>query len=228
MDYYVLSNLCIILGIVLTLGAQIGVNMAMKKYKAVKNSKKITGFEVARKILDSNGLNDVHVVETEGILSDHYDPSRKVVRLSHDVFHGESVASVAVASHECGHALQDKDNYSFMRFRSFLVPFVNFSSKFGYIAIVIGLIFGLMDLAWVGIALELIILLFQLVTLPVEFDASKRAGVEIKKYNLVTNTEAKGAKSMLRAAAFTYVASVCTNLLQILRLVLIVAGNDRD
>lgn len=228
MDYYVLSNLCIILGIVLTLGAQIGVNMAMKKYKAVKNSKKITGFEVARKILDSNGLNDVHVVETEGILSDHYDPSRKVVRLSHDVFHGESVASVAVASHECGHALQDKDNYSFMRFRSFLVPFVNFSSKFGYIAIVIGLIFGLMDLAWVGIALELIILLFQLITLPVEFDASKRAGVEIKKYNLVTNTEAKGAKSMLRAAAFTYVASVCTNLLQILRLVLIVAGNDRD
>lgn len=228
MDYYVLSNLCIILGIVLTLGAQIGVNMAMKKYKAVKNSKKITGFEVARKILDSNGLNDVHVVETEGILSDHYDPSRKVVRLSHDVFHGESVASVAVASHECGHALQDKDNYSFMRFRSFLVPFVNFSSKFGYIAIVIGLIFGLMDLAWVGIALELIILLFQLVTLPVEFDASKRAGVEIKKYNLVTNTEAKGAKSVLKAAAFTYVASVCTNLLQILRLVLIVAGNDRD
>lgn len=228
MDYYILSNLCIILGIILTLGAQIGINMAMKKYKAIKNSKKITGFEVARKILDSNGLSDVHVVETGGILSDHYDPSRKVVRLSHDVFHGESVASVAVASHECGHALQDKDNYSFMRFRSFLVPFVNFSSKFGYIAIVIGLIFGLMDLAWVGIALELIILLFQLITLPVEFDASKRAGVEIKKYNLVTNTEAKGAKSMLRAAAFTYVASVCTNLLQILRLVLIVAGNDRD
>lgn len=228
MDYYIVSNLCIIVGVLITLAAQLGVNLSIKKYKSVKNTKGLTGFDVARKILDSNGLNDVHVVETGGVLSDHYDPSRKVVRLSHDIFHGESVASIAVASHECGHALQDKDNYSFMRFRSFLIPFVNFSSKFGYIAILIGFIFGLMDLAWVGIALELIILLFQLVTLPVEFDASKRAGIEVKKHNLVTNVEAKGAKSVLKAAAFTYVASVATNLLQILRLVLIIAGSDRD
>lgn len=228
MDYYILGNLCIILGIVITLGAQLGVNMAMKKYKEIKNSKGLTGFDAARKILDSNGLSDVHVVEIGGILSDHYDPSRKVVRLSHDIFHGESVAAVAVASHECGHALQDKDNYVFMRFRSFLVPFVNISSKFGYISIVIGLIFGLIDLAWIGVALELVILLFQLVTLPVEFDASKRAGIEMKKYHFLNSSETSGAKSVLKAAAFTYVASVATNLLQLLRLVLIIAGSDRD
>lgn len=228
MGYYELGIWCILLGVIITIAAQIGVSVSTKKYKAIKNVKGLTGFDVARKILDSNGLNDVHVVEIGGILSDHYDPSRKVVRLSHDIFHGDSVASIAVASHECGHALQDKDNYSFMRFRSFLVPFVNFSSKFGYFAILIGLIFGFTDLAWIGIALELVILLFQLITLPVEFNASKRAGVEIKKYNLVTKEEAKGAKNVLTAAAFTYVASVATNLLQILRLVLIVAGNDRD
>ncbi len=228
MDYYILSDLCILIGIIITIAAQIGVNSAIKKHKRIKNQKGVTGFDVAREILDSNGLPDVHIVETEGILSDHYDPSRKVVRLSHDIFHGDSVASIAVAAHECGHALQDKDNYTFMRFRSFLVPFVNFSSKFGYFAILIGLIFGMTNLAWIGVALELVILLFQLITLPVEFDASKRAGIEIRKYNLATDTEVKGTKKVLKAAALTYVASVATNLLQILRLVLILIGNDRD
>lgn len=228
MDYYIIGDLCIIVGFIITIAAQIGVNGAIKRYKNIQNKKNLTGFDVARKILDENGLNKVHVVETSGVLSDHYDPSRKVVRLSHDIFHGTSISSLAVASHECGHAIQDKENYTFMRIRSFLVPFVNFSSKFGYFAILIGLIFGNMDLAWIGVGLELVILLFQLVTLPVEFDASKRAGIQVRKLNLATEEESYGVKRVLKAAAFTYVASVITNLLQILRLVLIIAGNDRD
>lgn len=228
MDYYLLGNLCIIVGIIITLAAQIGVNVTIKHHKQIKNKKGFTGFDVARKILDQNGLQSVHVVETEGVLSDHYDPSRKVVRLSHDIFHGDSVSALAVAAHECGHAIQDKENYTFMRFRSFLVPFVNLSSRFGYFAILIGLIFGLMDLAWVGIALELVILLFQLVTLPVEINASKRARIQIESLSMADKKEVSGVRKVLTAAAFTYVASLLTNLLQILRLVLIVAGNDRD
>ena len=228
MDYYVLSYLLIFISLIITLGAQAWVSISIKRHKKIDNKNRLTGFDIARKILDSNGLNDVHIVEVSGNLTDHYDPSRKVVRLSHDIFHGQSISSTAVAAHECGHAIQDKENYTFMRFRSFLVPFANISSKFGYIAIVIGLIFGIIDLAWIGIAFELIILLFQLITLPVEFNASKRAKLQIKRLNLATAEENKGIKRVLTAAAFTYVASVATNLLQILRLVIIIMGRNRD
>ena len=142
----------------------------------------MTGFEVARKILDENGLENIHIVEIKGNLTDHYDPSRKVVRLSTEIFNGSSIASTSVAAHECGHAIQDKDNYNFMRIRSKLVPIVNLSSKLGYLAIFIGFIFSLFDLAIFGIVLLLAMLLFELVTLPVEFDASKRAAFLRRMY----------------------------------------------
>ncbi len=226
MDNYLIGEFLLGLGFLISLVAQIYVNSSYKKYKNFQNNKKITGFEVARKILDGNGLKDVYVTEVKGNLTDHYDSSRNVIRLSTDIFHGTSIASASVAAHEVGHAIQNKQGYSFMKFRAMMFPLVRFSSYFGYIAIVIGALFGLMNLIWVGIGFEIVILLFQIVTLPVEFDASKRAKEELAKYDILEKTEINFSDKMLKAAAYTYVASVLTTLLQILRLVL--AFTDRD
>lgn len=227
MDYLFINYGLLFLGMIITVMAQIFVSSSYSKYKKVNNKNGLTGFEVARKILDENGLKDIHIVEIQGNLTDHYDPTRKVVRLSSDIFNGSSIASTSVAAHECGHAIQDKDNYTFMRIRSKMVPFVNLSSKLGYLAITIGIIFSLFDLAIFGIVLLLAILAFQLVTLPVEFDASNRAAEQIKKLKLLDETEKGKSKTMLNAAAFTYVASLVTTLLEILRLFLI-ANSRRD
>lgn len=227
MYYYYYSNYgLILLALIISLGAQALISINYSKYKKIKNKKGITGAEVAREILSKNGLDNVYVVETGGHLSDHYDPKRKTVRLSSDIYNGDTIAAIAVASHECGHALQDKEGYFFLRMRASLVPFVNFSSYAGYLAVVIGIFFSIINLIWVGIILECVILLFQLITLPVEFNASKRALKKIEEYNLVDNEEHRGAKKMLTAAAMTYVASVASAVLQILRLVLI--ARDRD
>ena len=216
----------IIIGIVITLGAQLFVTSTYNKYKKVGNKKGLTGFEVARKILDKNGLSDIHVVETKGMLSDHYDPNRKVVRLSTDIFHGDSIAAISVAAHEVGHAIQHKKKYIFIRVRGLLFPIVNIGSKLGYFAILIGLFAGLTNLLWLGIISLLLLLLFELVTLPVEFDASKRAKNELKKEKLIENDEVEKTSNMLNAAAFTYVAALVTTLLEIARLILI--ARDRD
>lgn len=226
MDYYTLSYVLIFASIGITLLAQIFVSASYSKYKKVQNSKGITGAEVAREMLDKHGLSNVYVTETRGNLSDHYDPKRKVVRLSTDVYHGETIAAVSVAAHEVGHAIQDKEGYAFMRFRSALIPMVNFSSSAGYFAILIGIFFGYTNFIWLGIALEIVILLFQLITLPVEFNASSRALEEIEKNNYLVRGEVKGSKKMLKAAAFTYVASVLTAIIQILRLILIARSRD--
>ena len=226
MDNYLIGEFLLIIGFIISLAAQIYVNVSYRKYKNIENSKGLTGFDVARKILDENGLKDIYVTEVRGNLTDHYDPGRKVVRLSTDIFHGKTIASSSVAAHEVGHAIQDKEGYSFMRFRSMMFPLVRFSSYGGYIAILVGAIFELMDLIWFGIGLEIVILLFQIVTLPVEFNASSRAKNELAKYNLLNNNEINSSDKMLRAAAYTYVASVLTTILQILRL--IVMFSDRD
>jgi Zn-dependent membrane protease YugP len=220
------TYILVLIGFLITLIAQIFVNSSYKKYKKVNTKSGLQGFEVARRILDMNGLHNVDVVETKGELTDHYDPTRKVVRLSTDIFHGATVASSSVAAHECGHAVQDKEGYFFLRLRASLVPVVNISSKVGYFAIVIGLLFGALNLAWLGIFLELAILFFQLITLPVEFNASKRAAEFLKKEALIEAREQSGSKKMLNAAALTYVASVVATLLQVLRLVLMVSSRD--
>lgn len=181
MEYYDLGYTLMLVSILITLVAQIFVMISYSVYKKVKNNRGITGAEVAREILHKQALDNIYVTETRGYLSDHYDPTRKVIRLSKDVYNGTSVAAVSVAAHEVGHAIQDKEGYSFMRFRSAMFPIVNFSSKAGYVAILIGLLFGFTNLIWIGIGLEIIILLFQLVTLPVEFNASSRALSEIEK-----------------------------------------------
>ena len=213
-------DILIFIGLAISLLAQIIVNTSYNKYKKVLNSKDQTGFEIARKILDSNNLKDIMILETKGNLTDHYDPTRKVIKLSTDIYHGSSIASAAVAAHECGHAIQDKEKYTPMRIRSKIVGTVNICTKIGYIAIVIGALFSY-QLIEIGIILLSTILVFQLVTLPVEFNASNRALNQLEKLKLINKEDNKKTKSMLTAAAFTYVASLITSFLQILRLVLI-------
>ena len=174
------------------------------KYLNEENSKNLSGQEIARKILDKNNLKDVYVVEVPGNLTDHYDPRRKTVRLSPDVFHGTSVASASIAAHECGHAIQDKENYFFLKIRTLIFPIVNIATSISYFILMIGIIAQLFDLIYFGIALTGAGLLFQLVTLPVEFDASKRAKSELEHLSLITNDEEYSVKSMLNAAAMTY------------------------
>ncbi len=225
-NYYINYDILIWIGILITLIADLLVKSSYNKYKKVLNNKDLTGYETARKILDKNGLDNIMILETKGNLSDHYDPNRKVIKLSTDIYHGSSIASLAVAAHECGHAIQDKDNYKPMRIRSKIVPTVNICTKLGYIAIVIGCIFSY-KLIEIGILLLATILIFQLVTLPVEFNASKRALKELESLTLIEKEEKKKARNMLSAAAFTYVASLLTSLLEILRLILIF-GNKKD
>ena len=210
----------------ITLGASLYIRMNYNNLKKVGVSSKKTGYDVAREILDKNGLSNVLILETQGELSDHYDPTKKVVKLSHDIYHGNSIAAVSVASHECGHALQDKEGYAFLRFRNTIAPLASFSSKIGYLAIVVGFLLSLVNLVWIGIAFEVVILVFQLVTLPVEFDASSRALKLIEDYSFVNKHEHDGAKKMLTSAALTYVASVAATVMELLRLVLSISRRD--
>ena len=227
-EYYYASYGLIIVGSLIAFLAQLFIKLSYSKYKKVDNDARVKGCDVARYILDKHNLKNVKVVEVGGELTDHYDPTAKVVRLSTDIYHGDTIAGMAVAAHECGHAIQDSVGYVMMRIRSKLVPIVNFSSYAGYIAILLGFLFGLTDIVWVGVYCELAILLFQIVTLPVEIDASRRALKELKSWDKVESNEYHGSKVMLIAAASTYVASVATTLLQILRLVLIIGGKRRD
>ena len=217
-----------IIGFGAVLFAQFRINSAYSKYKKISSNRGISGCEVARQILDANGLSNIHVVEVKGELSDHYDPTRKVVRLSSDIFHGTSIASISVAAHECGHAIQDKENYTFMRIRSALVPVVNLVSYLGYFISIFAFVVGVMGYLKIGIITLLATIAFQLVTLPVEFDASKRAKVQMEKLGIADSSELDGVSSMLGAAAMTYVASLLSSLMNLLRLILMFSNRDND
>ena len=225
-EYIFINYFLPFLGLIITALAQFYVTRSYNKYKEKKITTNKTGFDVAREILDSNNLKNIKILETSGTLTDHYDPSKKVIKLSKDIYEGNTIAAVSVAAHECGHALQDKYSYGPLKFRAFLVPHVNFSTKIGYLAVVLGIIFNAIGLAKIGLILLLTILLFQLVTLPVEFNASSRAKEQLQKLKVLNNKEQKGSKTMLTAAALTYVASVLSTMLQILRLALIVRSHD--
>ena len=227
MDNLTLNYGLIFLALLITTISQITVSSSYKKYKQKLNSKDLTGYDVARTILDKNGLNDIMILETKGNLTDHYDPKRKTVKLSTDIYHGSSIASIAVAAHECGHAIQDKNKYLPMRIRSTLVPIVNLCTKIGYFSIIIGTIFSYF-LIEIGIILLLSMLVFQIITLPVEFNASKRALNELEKLKLINNEEKKQTKKMLSSAAFTYIASLLSTMIEILRYILIFTGRRRD
>ena len=227
-DYIFINYTIPFLGLIITLIAQIYVTNSYNKYKNYDTKNRLTGCEAARKILDCNGLRNIKIMEVKGNLTDHYDPRKKVVRLSQEIYHGTSIASVSVAAHECGHAIQDKEKYTFLKIRNTIVPFVNFSTKIGYLVVIIGIIFGLKEIANIGLILLLAMLLFQLITVPVEFNASKRAKELLLDLNIITDYELDESKTMLNAAALTYVAGVFTTLLQILRLALIVARRTDD
>ena len=217
-----------LVSLLITTLAQFYVNVSYNKYNKINLSSGETGADIARTILDKAGLKDVSVYETSGFLSDHYHPSKKAVFLSSKNYYGSSIGSASVAAHECGHAIQHKEGYIFMNIRSAIVPFVNFASYLGYIAITLGFILELFDLIWLGILAECAILGFQLVTLPVEFNASSRALNILKTDSYLTEKEINGSKTVLRAAALTYVASVATNLIEIFRLVLLAGGRRND
>lgn len=216
------SDLIIVLIIVaLPLLAQLKIKTTYNKYSKIINNKQLYGKEVAQKILDGNDLNKVQVFKIPGSLTDHYNPKNKSVSLSNSIYEQNSISSIAVAAHECGHAIQDKIGYSFMRFRSKMVPVVNITSSISSIFIMIGFFTEFVGFIRIGILLLSVGLLFQLITLPVEFDASRRAKEELDRLGLIDEKESKGIKKVLNAAAFTYVAGFLASALQIVRLVLI-------
>ena len=214
------------MSLLVTSAAQIHINSSYRKPTSIKNRAGITGAQTARKILDENGLSNVKVEEVSGILGDHYDPRTKTVRLSSDIYRNTSIASASVAAHECGHAIQDKEGYFFLKLRNSIVPLVNFASYAGYFAILIGIIASSLKIIWIGIIAEIVILVFQLITLPVEFAASKRALKQLEKQKILEKIEISTSKKMLTAAALTYVASVTATILEILRLLIAVGGRD--
>lgn len=226
--YYDPTYVFVIIALIITLLAQFWVDGSYRKYKKIDSNSRLCGKDVARKILDANGLSNVEVKEVSGTLTDHYDPTKKCVNLSTDIYRDSSVASIAVAAHECGHAIQDKVGYTFLRIRHKLVPTVNLCSKLGYLVIFIGFIFGFFEIAMMGFLLLCAILVFQLITLPVEFNASKRAKEQLKELNITDDRGYSGVKNMLTAAAMTYVASLASTLLQLFRMLLIILGSRRD
>jgi len=184
-----------------------------KKWAQVPGARGLSGAETARYILDVSNLRDVRVEPSHGMLSDHYDPGTRVVRLSPDVFEGRSVASLAVAAHEVGHAIQHRDNYGPMALRTLAVPLANIGSNFAFILFFIGLAMQAMSIAWLGVILFGGVVLFQLVTLPVELDASARAKAILWERGLVVAGEREGVSKVLNAAALTYVAAALTSIL---------------
>ena len=218
-------DILLIIIIVLPLIAQIMVKSKYSKYTKENNSLGLTGYDVAKKILEMNNLSNITVGKTPGLLSDHYNPTNKSVILSKDIYEGKSIAAIAVAAHEVGHAIQDKELYQPMVIRSKLVPAVNFSAKASSIILVIGVILGATGLIDLAILLLCVSLLFQLITLPVEFNASERAQEELKKCGYIQDKDTKGVSKMLKAAAFTYVATFLASALEVVRLVM--ATRDR-
>ena len=216
MYYYIILGVTLLI----TLSSQGYLSSVYNSSKKIKSKKEVTGCDVAREILDANGLEHVKIQVVSGELSDHYDPKNKTVNLSNHIYSGKSLASISVAAHECGHAIQDKEGYFFLRFRHSIIPLVNFASRVGYLVILISVLASLSKLLWIGILLESVILLFQIVTLPVEFNASSRALKQILKLKIVEKEEQKECKKMLTAAALTYVAAVASAILEILRLIL--------
>ena len=217
-----------ILLLIIPIYAQMKVQRAYKKYSQVPASNGYTGAEVARKILGENGLYNVRVEETSGVLSDHYDPTSKVVRLSSSNYHGHSLAGTAVAAHEVGHAIQDQQDYSPMRIRHKLVPVANIGSNFSWILILAGLLLGITNLAWLGVLFMGAAVLFQFVTLPVEFNASSRAMKQVVALGVIGADEEKETKKVLDAAALTYVAAAAVAVLELLRFVFILTGMNSE
>lgn len=226
-SYYMIGTVLVLLAAVLALWAQMKVQSTYSRYKKIPNSRGMSGAQIAREILDSEGLQDIQIYEVKGNLSDHYNPGKKTINLSSDIYNGTSIASLAVAAHECGHAIQYKDKYVPISLRNAILPIANVGQYLGWIAIILGLALRHTNIAWFGFAAMCGILAFQLVTLPVEFNASSRA-LSILRTRYLNEGEYAGARSMLSAAAMTYVAAMISTLMSMLRIFLMILGNSRN
>lgn len=215
-------------GILLGLYAQMKLSSAYGRYSRVPTNSGLSGAEAARAILDSAGLSGMPINEVRGHLTDHYDPTKKALFLSSENFHGRTLAAVGVAAHEAGHALQHKAAYAPLNIRMALVPITGIASNAAIWISMGGMFFGLAKLAWAGVVIFGIIFLFQLITLPVEFDASRRAKDQLLSLGLVDGNERAGVSSVLGAAALTYVAAMVSALFTLLHFIMIARGNDRS
>lgn len=223
------TYILVILGLVLCMVASLLVQSTYKKYGKIRAMSGLTGAQVAERILRANGINDVSIEQIGGNLTDHYDPRKKVLRLSEGVYNSNSVAAIGVAAHECGHAVQHHTGYVPLHLRSVMVPLTNIGSRLAFPCILLGIIISSFRiLIPVGIVLFGLTVLFALITLPVEFNASRRAITTLGEQNILYDDEIKGAKKVLTAAAMTYVASAISAILQLLRLWLLYGGKRRD
>ncbi|GKH48239.1 MULTISPECIES: zinc metallopeptidase [Anaerotruncus] len=224
-DYYYL--ILVVPALLFAAWAQAQVSGAYNRYSRVRVSRGMTGAMAARRILDDNGLTGVRVERVAGKLSDHYDPGERVVRLSAGVYDSDSVASLGVAAHECGHAVQHATHYAPLTFRNAIIPITNFGSKLSIPLIIVGLFLSgtLVD---IGLLLFSLVAVFQLVTLPVEFNASSRALATLENGNFLDRRELEGARKVLRAAALTYVAALLVSVAQLMRLILLFGNRRRD
>ncbi|MBQ9468072.1 MAG: zinc metallopeptidase [Clostridia bacterium] len=211
--------------LLLSLIAQIVLKATYSKYSKVPSATGMTGFAAARRILDAAGLYNVQIEQISGDLTDHFDPKVNVLRLSSGVYQSSTVAAIGVAAHECGHAMQYAEDYGPMKLRGALVKSTNISSSLSFIVVLLGLFFGIVEIAWVGVILFGVVVFFQLVTLPVEFNASRRAVAVLEGY--LPAEENKGVRKVLTAAAMTYVAALAGAILQLLRLITLVSGSRR-
>ena len=218
----------VIFAFLLTMFASFGVKGTFAKYDKVKSARGITGAMAARRILDANGLQHIRIEHVSGNLTDHYSPKEDVIRLSDATYNSDSVAAIGVAAHECGHAVQHQVGYAPIKIRNSIVPVVNIGSSLSMPLFFIGLLLGSTKLALGGAMLFGLVLLFQLITLPVEINASRRAMQTLDGMMLLEGDELSGAKKTLTAAAMTYVASVASSALQLLRLLLIINNRRRD
>lgn len=229
MFYFDPTYLLLIPGILLALWAQSKVQITFHKYSKVSAASGASAASVARSILDYNGLSDVPVEMVSGHLTDHYDPSSKVLRLSESVYHSASIAAIGVAAHEAGHAIQHQTDYMPLKVRSLLVPVAQIGSNASWFLIILGILMSNSSLAQLGVFLFSAAVLFQLVTLPVEYNASSRALVVLEGGGYLNRQEVSGAKKVLDAAALTYLAAAIVSILQLLRLVVLTrlfGGND--
>ncbi|MBR1815192.1 MAG: zinc metallopeptidase [Lachnospiraceae bacterium] len=222
------TYILVIIGAVISMIASWNVNARFKKYSTVRNSRGLTSQQAAETILHGAGIYDVRIERISGNLTDHYSPSEKVLRLSDSVYNQTSVAAIGVAAHECGHAIQHQVGYGPLKLRSLSVPIANIGSKLSWPIIIAGLIMGSTGLAQVGVWLFVAVVFFQLITLPVEIDASHRAIKILDKSNMLAGEELAGSKKVLMAAALTYVAALFSTILQLLRLIMIVNSSRRD
>lgn len=226
--YFDPTYVLVLIGAVFCILTSVWVNSSMKKYHGVRNSRGLTGAQAAERILMDAGIYDVRVECLQKGAGDHYDPRSKTVRLSYENYNYATVTAVAVAAHECGHAKQHQEEYAPLKFRSALVPVVNIASNLGLPLIILGIILSWNEvLIQIGIWAFALAVLFQLVTLPVEFNASRRAMQSMEVSGLLGVSEAQGAKKVLTAAAMTYVAAAASSILQLLRMILLFGGNNR-